>query len=244
MTTKDFAICFSGQPRCLETGHKDFEKLFDGLEFDIFAHIWEFDGLLSSWGHNMGWENRQTKIHKAQEFVDLYKPTDYLIEEYVTTQFFQNTVYQPGYRNPTNKVWSSYSQFYSIMKSFQVMQNYSEKNDVKYKYVIKYRMDHDVDFDNSDTDFTKIIKRLEETPELILVNPGYDWPDGNGVSNLLAIGKYESMMPYSKAYDYYPWLVQNCPYPSYDEANLKYYIENVCKLKIESTAGISVGVYR
>jgi len=244
MEIKDFAVCFSGQPRCLENGYKDFKKLFEGLELDIFAHIWQSDYLLSGWGHNMGWENKQTKVYKAQEFVDMYRPTDYLIEDYSTTDFFRNTIYQPGYRNPINKVWSSYSQFYSIMKSFEVMNKYEEKNNIKYKYVIKYRMDHDVDFENSDINWDKMKKRLDEEQDLILVNPGYDWPNGNGVSNLLAIGTCESMYKYSRAYDYYPWLVKNCPFPDYDEANLKYYIEKVCGLRIESTAGISVGVYR
>jgi hypothetical protein len=241
---KKFSICFSGQPRCIEPAYDDFKKLFSNIDYDIFAHIWQSNNLLSSWGNNMGWENTQSKFYTAQDFVDLYLPTDYVIEDYDQSIFAKNTSVSPGYRNPVNKVWSSYSQFYSIKRSFEVMRSYQEKNDIEYEYTIKYRMDHDVDFEVTDTDISKITRRLDDNPNLILVNPGYDWPNGHGVSNLFAIGKTETMVKYSLLFDYFPWLQQNCPYTDYDEAKLKMYLEKICGLEVKSDAGISVGVYR
>jgi len=251
MMIKEFAICFSGQPRCIIPAHEDFKLLFEGLEYDVFAHIWNSDELLSSWGHNMGWENKKTNVHTPQEFLELYNPKNYIVENYKETEFFKNTVNSPGYRNPVNKVWSSYSQFYSIKKSFESKKEYEEQNNIEYKYTIKYRMDHDVDFEYSKLNTPDLIsksweyikRRLDENPNLIITNPGYDWPDGNGVSNLLAIGNTKAMQEYSKVYDYYPSIIRECKYPEYDEANLKYYLENICKIKVE-TCSINVGVYR
>ena len=64
-----------------------------------------------------------------------------------------------------------------------------------------------------------------------------------GVSNLLAMGNSEAMYKYSRVFDHYPWLLQNCKYPDFDEANLKLYLEQVCGFKVED-CGIHVGVYR
>lgn len=248
---KDFAVCISGQPRCIYEGEKDFKKLFNGLDYDVFIHTWESKELLSSWGHNMGFENKQTKVYSGQELVDLYKPKHYQIEEYDVSQFYKYNVESPGYRNPTNKVYSSYSQFYTIMKSFEVLNEYENENTTKYKYAVKYRMDLDVDFEFSklftesdiSNEWVNIKKRLDENPNLIIVNPGYDWPNGNGVSNLLAMGNTDAMYKFSRVFEHYPWLLQNCKFPDYDEANLKLYLEQICGLQIE-TCSINVGVYR
>jgi hypothetical protein len=251
MKIKEFAICMSGQPRCIIPAHYDFKKLFNGLEYDVFSHIWDSQELLSSWGHNMGFENKKTNVHNPKEFVDLYEPKNYEVENYKNTIFYNNTVNFEGYRNPTNKTWSSYSQFYSIMKSFDILQEYCVNNDTKYKYVVKYRMDHDVDFEFSklftdkeiSQEWQQIKNRLNANQNLIITNPGYDWPNGNGVSNLLAIGNFDAMVKYSRVYDYYPWLLQNCRFPEYDEANLKLYLQQICKFEIENCS-INVGVYR
>lgn len=248
---KDFAICFSGQPRCIHEAKKDFDRLFAGLDYDIFAHVWNSAELLSSWGHNMGFENKKTRVYSANDFVELYNPLDCKIEEYDVSQFYKFNADSPGYRNPTNKVYSSYSQFYTIMKSFDVLKEYQEKTQSNYKYAVKYRMDLDVDFDFSklydESDISKewidIKKRLDDNPNLIIVNPGYDWPNGNGVSNLLAMGNTDAMLKFSKLFDYYPWLLENCNFSDYDEAKLKVYLENICGLKVE-TCSINVGVYR
>jgi hypothetical protein len=248
---KDFAICFSGQPRCIERAHKDFIRLFDGLNYDVFAHVWDSTELLSSWGHNMGFENKQTQVHRASEFVELFKPTNFIIEEYNATQFYKNNAPNLGYRNPVNKVWSSYSQFYSIKKAFDSKKNYEKENGITYKYVVKYRMDHDVDFDFSGLETSEkildnwksITNKIDQDPKLILTNPGYDWPNGNGVSNLLAMGGSEAMDRYSLMFDSYPYVTQNCQYPDYDEANLKFYLQQMCGFNI-GDCGIHVGVYR
>jgi hypothetical protein len=240
---KDFGICFSGQPRCVEKGYEDFLNLFNGLEYDVFGHIWQHDKLLSSWGDQMGWENKQSKVHDATQFVELYKPKKYIIEDYDKTDFYKNTSVSPGYRNPINKVWSSWSQFYSIKKAFEVKEQYENENNVSYKYAIKYRMDHDVEWDKTIVDWENIKKRIDENPKLILVNPGYDWPDGHGCSNLFAIGTSEAMKKYSLVYDNYPEIIKTNQYASYDESNLKVHLEKINDLVVEHCS-IHIGVYR
>ena len=248
---KEFAVCISGQPRCIYEGERDFKRLFKDLEYDVFIHAWDSNELLSSWGHNMGFENKKTKVYSANELVELYNPKSSLKEEYNASQFYKYNIESQGYRHPTNKVYSSYSQFYSIKKSFDVLSDFEKENNIKYKYAVKYRMDLDVDFDFSklftdddiSTEWIQIKNRLDENPNLIITNPGYDWPNGNGVSNLLAIGNTEAMYKFSKVFDHYPWLLQNCKFPEYDEANLKLYLEQICGLRVESCS-INVGVYR
>ena len=44
---KDFAICFNGQVRQLYKGFEDFQILTKDIKYDVFAHIWEMDELLS-----------------------------------------------------------------------------------------------------------------------------------------------------------------------------------------------------
>jgi len=237
------AVCFSGQPRCLEKSIQDFVKLMGDAPYDNFAHIWQSEELLSSWGHNMGWENRQTKVHKAEDFVDIYKPKHYLIEEYKDTQFYKNTASQLGYRNMVNKVWSSYSQFYSMKKSFDALLEYESKENVTYKYLARFRMDYDIDWDLTTEDWDSIKQRIDNNPKLVLVNPGWNWPNGDGISGLLAIGGHDAMITYSKFSDFYLKIVEKNPNWTYDESNLKKYIVEMTDLQIEECQ-ISIGVYR
>lgn len=248
---KDFAVCFSGQPRCIDRSYKDFKKLFEGMEYDIFAHIWDSSELISSWGHGMGWENKKPKFFRANDFVELFKPTDYIIEEYNSTEFYKHSVSNLGYRNPINKVWSQYSQFYTIKKSFDIKNNYEIKNNISYRYIVKYRMDLDVDFEYSNLtspeliseNWEKTFKRLETNPKLFLTNPGWDWPNGNGVSHLLAVGGSDLMNDYSNLFNFFPLIQQTCPYSDWDEAILKSHLEKNCQADF-GDCGIHVGVYR
>jgi hypothetical protein len=248
---KELAICFSGQPRCIDRAFLDFQKLFEGLDYDIFAHIWDSEELLSSWGHGMGWENKQQKVFRAKDFVDLFNPTEYIIDKYDATEFYKHNSPNLGYGNPVNKVWSSYSQFYTIKKSFEVKNNYETKNNLNYKYIVKYRMDFDVDFEYSNLttkesildNWKKTFERLDTDPNLFLTNPGWDWPNGNGVSNLLAVGKSKTMNEYSKLFDFFPKLYEECEFRNWDEAILKLHLEQNCNVNV-GDCGIHVGVYR
>jgi hypothetical protein len=243
MVIKEFAVCFSGQPRQIHKGHSDFVKLMEGLEYDVFAHLWECKSLLSGWGNNMGWENRQTQIFHPDEFFELYKPALCAKEVYEDTEFYKHTSANSGYGNPVNKFFSSYSQFYSLRQAIQIKEKFESENNLKYKYVLRYRTDAEVEFANSNIDWDSIKKRLDENPNVILVNPGWDWPDGHGCSNNFAIGTSEGMRKYSLLFDNYPSIVRTNPYASYDESNLKMHLEQLNGLKVEH-CGIHQGIYR
>jgi len=239
----DIAICFGGQPRCLDKAFADIKKYFNTEDFDVFAHLWKSDDLLSSWGHNMGFENKQTKVEEPNIFVDLYKPKHFYIEDYKSSSFYNKTSPYLGYRNMTNKIWSSMSQFYSMKKSFDAMVEWEEKNNHKFKYAAKFRMDFDIDWDLTTEPINEIKRRIDEKPNTLFVNPGWNWPNGDGISALLAIGSREVMLKYSLFYEQYLNIIQNNPNWSYDESNIKWYVEKICGIEVEECQ-ISVGVYR
>ncbi len=240
---KEFGIVFSGQARQLHRGHSDFMKLVDGLDYDIFAHIWECESLLSAWGNNMGWENKQTKIHSPAEFIELYNPTKCEYEDYTKSEFYRHTSSNNGYLNPVNKFYSSLSQFYSLKMAFEVKEKYEKESGITYKYAMRYRTDLEVDFKESKIDWNSFKERIDRNSNLILVNPGWDWPNGHGCANHFAIGTSESMKKYSLLFDNYGYIVKNNIYGSYDESNLKVHLEKFCGLTVEHCS-IHHGVYR
>lgn len=240
---KEIGVCFSGQPRQIHKGHADFIKLMEGQEYDVFAHLWDCEGLLSAWGNNMGWENKQTPFYSPVDFEELYKPIRIKSDDYTKTPFYEQTSNNQGYLNPVNKFYSSYSQFYSLKEAFNVKENYEKETGTKYKYAVRYRTDLEVDFGNSTIDWDSFKKRIDENPNLIMVNPGWDWPNGHGCANHFAIGTSDGMRKYSLLFDNYPYIVQNNPYGSYDESNLKMHLERFCGLKVEHCT-INHGIYR
>jgi len=240
---KEFGIVFSGQARQLHKGHEDFIKLVEGLDYDVFGHIWECGSLLSAWGNGMGWENKQTKIHTPQEFIDLYKPVRCESEDYTKTEFHRYTSSNNGYLNPVNKFYSSCSQFYSLKQGFIVKENFEKEKGDTYKYGVRYRTDLEVDFKESKIDWDSFKERIDKNPNLILVNPGWDWPNGNGCANHFAIGTSDAMKKYSLIFDNYSVIVRNNIYGNYDESNLKMHLEKFCGLTVEHCS-IHHGVYR
>lgn len=240
---KEIGVCFSGQVRQLQKGYNDFIKLMDGQDYDVIAHLWECPHLLSAWGNNMGWENSQTIVHHPNEFIELYNPSKCTYEDYTKTPFFEKTSQNNGYLNPINKFFSSYSQFYCLKQAFIVKDEYEKEMGDTYKYGVRYRTDLEVDFNNSQIDWNSFKERIDKNPNLILVNPGWDWPNGHGCANHFAIGTSAAMKQYSLLFDNYPTIVQSNPFGTYDESNLKMHLEKYCGLVVEHCT-IHHGVYR
>jgi len=240
---KDFAICFNGQVRQLYRGFEDFQNLTKNIEYDVFAHIWEMDELLSGWGHNMGWEFKQTQFQTPQEFIDVYKPVKCSVENYKETSFYKENLNNGGYGNPMNKIYSSLSQFYSLKKSFETLNSYINETGKTYKYVLRCRPDMDIDFNISKIDWDEIKDRLDKNPTVVLTNPGWDWPNGDGCADFFAIGTLENMNKYSLLFDNYINIYNTNPNRNYNESNMKFHLEKICGLKVEN-CDIHVGMYR
>jgi len=240
---KDFAICFNGQVRQLYRGFEDFQNLTKNIEYDVFAHIWEMDELLSGWGHNMGWEFKQTQFQTPQEFIDVYKPVKCSVENYKETSFYKENLNNGGYGNPMNKIYSSLSQFYSLKKSFETLNSYINETGNTYKYVLRCRPDMDIDFNVSKIDWDEIKDRLDKSPNVVLTNPGWDWPNGDGCADFFAIGTLENMNKYSLLFDNYISIYNTNPNRNYNESNMKFHLEKICGLKVEN-CDIHVGMYR
>jgi hypothetical protein len=130
-----------------------------------------------------------------------------------------------------------------MKKSFDALLEYESKENVTYKYLARFRMDYDIDWDLTTEDWNSIKQRIDNNPKLVLVNPGWNWPNGDGISGLLAIGGHDAMITYSKFADFYLKIVEKNPNWTYDESNLKKYIVEMTDLQIEECQ-ISIGVYR
>ena len=240
---RDFAICFNGQVRQLYKGFEDFQILTKDIEYDVFAHIWEMDELLSGWGHNMGWEFKKTQFQSPKEFIDTYKPTKCSVENYKETNFYKENLNNGGYGNPMNKIYSSLSQYYSLKKSFETLNSYISETGNTYKYVLRCRPDMDIDFNVSKIDWNNIKERLDKNPNIVLTNPGWDWPNGDGCADFFAIGTLENMTKYSLLFDNYINIYNINPNRNYNESNMKFHLEKICGLKVEH-CDINVGMYR
>ena len=74
------ALCFSGNIRFLQECYPDIKKyLIDNNEVDIYAHLWwdsSYKGKIFRFHSADRFEDRDLDL----EFIELYKPKDYIIE--------------------------------------------------------------------------------------------------------------------------------------------------------------------
>ena len=97
------AVCISGQPRAYDKGYEYLKKnLLDHYDVDIFIHTWK------------------NKVYGTKKVIDLYKPVDYLVEDF---NIFDRASLNKKYTNtpnpevfpPSNAVFAYYSIFQSCL---------------------------------------------------------------------------------------------------------------------------------
>jgi len=152
------AICISGQLRtwdkCYQNVFKIIKKLQrTGSNVDFFCHSWDFESnsnpiIVSTAKDEMIPHDKNI----LDEVVSIYKPKDYLFENYEKNKQVAEFIKSEGYRykNKTPIVWSS-QQFYSLMRAAEMKRKYEIDNGFEYDVCIRLRYDqyiqeHEIDY--------------------------------------------------------------------------------------------------
>jgi Type II intron maturase len=108
------AISFSGQSRFVLEGLKSFQdNLINFNDYDVFIHTWE------------GPLNKDCY---------LYEPKSILIEP-------QKNVVPSNVKESSKEAFTHFSMFYSIKESLRLLNEYEQKNNIKYDSIIRTRFD-------------------------------------------------------------------------------------------------------
>jgi len=108
------AISFSGQSRFVLEGLKSFQdNLINFNDYDIFIHTWE--GPLNKDCYS-------------------YEPKSILIEP-------QKNVVPSNVKESSKEAFIHFSMFYSIKESLRLLNEYEQKNNIKYDSIIRTRFD-------------------------------------------------------------------------------------------------------
>ncbi len=162
------ALCLSGQPRNVQKGFERINNLIlSGRDVDVFCHHW-------------------TSNKNCDKVIDLYKPKKFQLQEQL-----QGYGKLPDWKSVGFNVCSM---FYSIMRSFKLMEEYCEQTGTSYDCVIKTR---------TDIGLVGVIPEIEEVGQLndkefFCVTR---WGDVKTANDILMFGKPESMQPYFNIYD-------------------------------------------
>lgn len=140
------AICFSGALRsfdtCIYSTIKYLINSFDNP--DIFLHMWDFKKENNDINYNFKWRDNTTDITRI---LDILKPKDFIIEKYDNNQEQKIIVLSNININKfddekkRNYGFNCCSMYYKILKSFELAENYSINNNIKYDLFIRARID-------------------------------------------------------------------------------------------------------
>ena len=156
------AVCLSGQPRFVDECFNGIKKnIFDvnsNHKIDVFVHTWYSKELCNKvlYVNEMSSFSGEATIseNSLESINELYKPTKFIHEEpkkFSSTVNFEGSLekYLTGYKNSglskedyrNIKLESTYSMWYSIMKSNLLKKEYELENNFTYDFVLKLRFD-------------------------------------------------------------------------------------------------------
>ncbi len=140
------AICFSGALRsfdtCIYSTIKYLINSFDNP--DIFLHMWDFKKENNDINYNFKWRDNTTDITRI---LDILKPKDFIIEKYDNNQeqkiieLSNININKFDDEKKRNYGFNCCSMYYKILKSFELAENYSINNNIKYDLFIRARID-------------------------------------------------------------------------------------------------------
>lgn len=150
------ALCLSGHIRNFDYIKFDLLKnILNNFNTDVFFHTWNTDGFQKKSDNNIGIEYSESENKKIDSVINFLKPKKYLIENHkiISKDFKVPDVYYVygapvntyGTVNSTAKPINIISQFYSIKKSFELLQSYQNNNLINYDLIIKSRFDFKFD---------------------------------------------------------------------------------------------------
>jgi hypothetical protein len=231
----------------LLTGHirknsilKGIEKFCNNENVHIFIHTWD----------NLGLKGNETKLNDRVDKnlvineINKYKNLkNYVIENNKT--YIDSLERKTGYFNFSSPEPFIKSQLYSINKCFNIMEEYSNSENIKYDVIFKFRFDCDLDLFSLKETLINDIKNnnIIFTPNVDCKHNHMDYGTScwacdnmyykygfkkvhifehtNIVCDLFAYGNYESMKTYCNLYSVYDSLNE-----SFTENNLKFLPEH------------------
>ena len=133
------ALLFAGQPRYLDEAYENIhDKILSKYDVDCFVHTWWDDSLS---GTRLQFHNKLTygrtyfyKEDTLETIMSLYKPKAMVHQKQKEFDIY------PGNYAMANPL-TTYSQWYSVFKSNQLRNQYSEDSDTTYDLVIRCRFD-------------------------------------------------------------------------------------------------------
>lgn len=140
------AICFSGALRSFDTCiYSTIRYLINSFDNpDIFLHMWDFKKENNDINYNFKWRDNTTDISKI---LKILKPKDFIIEKYDNNQeqkiieTSKIDINKLDDEKKRNYGFNCCSMYYKILKSFELAENYSINNDIKYDLYIRARLD-------------------------------------------------------------------------------------------------------
>ena len=200
------AMCFSGALRQFKTGYeyiKDYIK-----DYDVFFHTWD---------NKINYFKFQGDEGIKKEAIDLYKPIDYLIEEYSNDKalsllkdsqvdkYLETLSF--NWKNVKGKCFTSggdmrnnvIAMFYGMYKVNELKKEYELKNKFKYDIVIRNRFDNII-FDPINKE---LLTDIKNNPNSIYIPMGYDPDDKDelkAVNDQFAMGGSDAMDTHMNLY--------------------------------------------
>jgi hypothetical protein len=155
------ALCLSGHIRNIQKiNHFNFLNVFKNFDLDIYCHTWNTNGLQIPSDKGIGIEyDYRSNIENIEYFKNIYKPKKIIIDNFIDFSdispkdfyIFGAPISKDGYINATALPKNILSQFYSIKKSFEII----EKKD-QYDFFIKSRFDFNFINNINQTDINNI----------------------------------------------------------------------------------------
>lgn len=171
------AICFYGQPRKYKEVLNQWKQIIKELEADIFIHSW--------YGIDRG-----RNVINIDELINDFTPKE--IEISTKYKFIELIPEDSTYENQS---YHSINQAYSINKSIQLLENYTNNFQTSYDIVIKTRFDitlHSVD------NFINFVKNQVENNKLYVA--GNHWLDHELFDDNIMVGNSNMILNVTKEY--------------------------------------------
>ena len=122
------------------------------------------------------------------EFINYIKPVSVRWEKYVLPEKWNNI----SIKHESTRPYNMCSMYYNNMKAFELIEQHSNENNIKYDLVVKFRPD--IMNDNLPDLFLTEIGEVYTPKE-----HSFGWPD---INDMIAFGDFNSMKVYSTLYNH------------------------------------------
>lgn len=191
------ALILSGQPRYLDEGYVSInENILSKYDVDCFAHIWWDEEMR---GKKLEFHNSLTygrtyfyKEDTLETIMSLYKPKAFIHQEQKKFDIY------PGNYALANPL-TTYSQWFSIMKTNELRNAYSNSASVEYDLVIRCRFDSLIN--KMDIELKDLLSNDNLYTQTVYSDGKYYATDQFAISSPKIMDKYCNL--YNRLHEYY-----------------------------------------